>query len=174
MKPIILIAPLVSAAMLFGINPTSAQNTSPVGTMTVSGITQAPVLPTAKVVKAANEYVYIYSYSITAPAPSAPASRTSTATASKGTVVVTKAVDALSPKFMQASTTGEVLKTVVIQLTKVGANGQSAVYETVTLKNSLITKFTQSGSSREEITFTYQAFQYQTSQTQTNVPAKAP
>lgn len=138
MKPTILFAPLLSGAMLLAMKPALAPNTSRAGIMTVTGITQ--------------EFVYINSYSMTAP---------SAAATSKGTVVVTKAVDLTSPKFQGASSSGKILESVVIQLERIGTDGKPYVFQKITLRKAVISNYTQTGSSSEQITFSFHDFQTQ-------------
>jgi type VI secretion system secreted protein Hcp len=93
----------------------------------------------------------------------------SIATASRvhGPVVITKAVGAASPQFFTAMTTGETLKSVVLEFVRADANGAEEVFYTIKLTGATASRFRQymaapeagnpAGSGLlEEISFTFQ------------------
>lgn len=78
-------------------------------------------------------------------------------------VVIKKTVDSASPQLLQACTTNETLKEVVVQVTRTGPAGKEQLYQTVTLTNAHIPsakkaggKGTKKKNEEEEIQFTFQ------------------
>ena len=74
-------------------------------------------------------------------------------------IVLTREVDAASPKLWQALSTNEVLKSVVIQLVKKTPDGKETIDRTITLKNATISKIDKSVPKQEEIAFSYEDIQ---------------
>ena len=66
-------------------------------------------------------------------------------------LTIVKAAGASSPQFFQALLTNEVLKKVVIELTKANADGSEYVYYTITLEDATVANYKQySGSAAVE------------------------
>ena len=90
-------------------------------------------------------------------------------------LVITKDLSASSPQFFTAMATNEVLKTVVIQVSKQDANGAAKVMEKITLTNAVVISVrqvsapTSTGASQnlEEISLTFQKIELQNLDAQT-------
>jgi type VI secretion system secreted protein Hcp len=73
-----------------------------------------------------------------------------------------KAVDASSPQFMQALTSNEVLKSVVISFYGPAQDGRERVYQTVTLTNATLSAWSQdfeSGDDMENVELVFENIQ---------------
>lgn len=127
-----------------------------IGTMKVQGKKQGLIGSSAS--GAANGWTSLASY-----------------TQEKKTVIVTRPVDAASPKFSQALNTNEELTLVVLQLLKKVANGKQVPDRIVRLTGVVISKIrrdgpdlTRNGVHLEEVSFTFQAIQIQNASASTS------
>jgi type VI secretion system secreted protein Hcp len=75
-------------------------------------------------------------------------------------IVITKEIDKASPQLLQAVTTNEVLKEVVIQSVRPEPKGKEQVYQTITLTNAVISKVKgfsgKNKNEEEQFQFTFQ------------------
>lgn len=95
-------------------------------------------------------------------------------------IVIIKHLDGSTPQILQAASTDEVLKTVVIELYRVAGNGKNDIYETIRLTNATISKVSQYGGTSspekllpnsnpyEEISFTFQKIQVENNDSKTS------
>lgn len=157
---------LLSGSMLLGMNPNPGKSVSvnaneTIGTMQVEGTKQGIILgrpgagagdPTAG--------VNLISFKMGSAAPLDPAPGAVKGARPKHLIVVTREIDAASPKIYQAFTGNEILKSVVIKLTKKKPDSKPEVTRTVTLTDVIISKVRRDGPDLnplhlEELSYSY-------------------
>jgi type VI secretion system secreted protein Hcp len=89
-----------------------------------------------------------------------------------GAVSLVKRWDAASPQLYQAALQNEILSSVLFEFLRVNAEGNEEVFESIKLTNAAVTSFKQHVQSDqaqtqelEEITFTFNAIQFEASKT---------
>lgn len=164
MKSVIFFSALLSGALLLGMRPASDKDESVlaheiVGTMQVEGTKQG-MIPGRPGTGAGNNRLNLTSFKMGSEAPLDPRSSPVKGAKTHHLIVVTKEIDEASPKLFQAFNENEVLKSVVIRLTKKTPDGKQMVARTVTLTDVLISKIRQAGPDLsplhlEELSYAY-------------------
>lgn len=79
-------------------------------------------------------------------------------------IKIVKDVDTASPKLFKAATSGGHLKQVVFQVYRIGPGGREELYETISLKNPILSSVHSTGGKssapQEELSFSYEEIQY--------------
>jgi type VI secretion system Hcp family effector len=136
--------------------PTSA--TSPVGTMQAIGAKQGPI--TGKPSAAGADRMNILSFKMGSEAPLDPKS-SGAGQKQHHLIVLTKEIDPASPKFQTAFTSAEQFNKIEILLDKKNPNGKKPQPTKVTLTNATIAQIRKTEAGMEEIAFSFQAINVQ-------------
>ena len=108
---------------------------------------------------ARKDWIVVLQYDYELTSPRDPATGLATGKRQHKPVRITHMLDAASPQLLQAESTNEVLKTVVIEFVRPSIKGESSVYYRVTLTNASISDVTQTANDTaqtEQVSFTFQ------------------
>jgi type VI secretion system Hcp family effector len=154
----------LSGTMLLGMGPATGSRKAGIGgevagIMKVESAKQGKIIGVAGAGKPAGG-VNVLGFKMGQESPEDPGSGNTPGVRKHHFVVVTKAVDATSPEFLQAFNGKEVLKSVVIQLTKKTPDSRHKAGTTITLTDVVIAGIRKDGpdlgpSHLEELTYSY-------------------
>ena len=147
-----------------------AQDQPVIAYLTIQGVKQGNFKGTSTAKGRENQIECVgYSYGVQSPRDAS--SGMPTGKLQHAPVVIVKHLDGATPQLLQAATSNEVLKSVVIEFYKVGGNGKSNILQTIRLTNAVVSKVSQfagtaspdklipNNNPYEEISFTFQKIQ---------------
>jgi type VI secretion system secreted protein Hcp len=124
----------------------------------IEGLKQGPFK--GGVARNGSRWIEIIAFSAGAESPRDAASGQASGKRQHKPIVITKEIDEASPQLLQAVTTNELLKEVVIQSVRPDPKGKGQVYQTITLTNAAIAKVKgvsgKNKNEEERFQFTFQ------------------
>ena len=152
MKSLNLLTCIIAGSTLLAMKPSFA----PVGLMKLTGTKQGDIK--GKPSSTGSDGMDISSFKMGSQAPLDP--KSPAGQKQHHLVIITKEVDAASPKFQIAVNSGEVFRTVEIQLGKTNTNGKKSLTN-VKLANATIAQIRKTEANMEEIAFSFQTIMVQ-------------